>query len=587
MAVAFEAKILILLISSASSQPPDWPLLTKLPTGLEQVPALRGAVASDFQWTPVSSVEGQQILDASIGSELLKEIEKNLGTDILDAKQGYFAELAQMLRPMFDSLDKNEYGHLQHTGVRYVLHRLFVARHGWVINGLDSAGQHFNSSSPVRVFDGKLPLSMQGHFEKQLGGRGFGLKDLVVFAALLEKLISREAVERLFTLYQKLDYPVDKSVSSADMTVIVDVYTSSFILGGDIFTLSRAELLANRDQMWDIYAAWRDVQKFLNELRSEVLGDQTSFSFFDLATLMMKFGERFGQWQNFECVNQKKRLMELEGKEKGCVPISNFYKPMLTSGGKDWHFAETPEYLMALGVVDSRDSANMKVMVPNYLNSPSNCIATSHFYLICCIDECETLLGHVEQFVKGAFAHPQELARIVSNLSSSTEPANRTLTPLQLRRLESIATKHEGKVPIHGRLFMQWMHNVYPRECAYPQLSGSFTPLTPDEWFNAKGAEANASLEEMRIVSETASVTPSVDGQCGRWQDEEELFVTMYDHRRSLRELETDAHTWAATTSVALLCALASLTLAMISALKSLRTSAGRKGTHTHGFVAI
>ena len=55
-------------------------------------------------------------------------------------------------------------------------------------------------------------------------------------------------------------------------------------------------------------------------------------------------------------------------------------------------------------------------------------------------------IRHVEQQVKGPSAHPRELAAIVSSLPSSTERANRTLTSLQLRRLESIAEKHGGKV---------------------------------------------------------------------------------------------------------------------------------------------
>mmetsp|Transcript_1120 Transcript_1120/g.1645 ORF Transcript_1120/g.1645 Transcript_1120/m.1645 type:complete len:585 (-) Transcript_1120:73-1827(-) len=584
MASASEVSFVFFLFSSAASQPADWPLLAKLPMSTERG-ALRGSLGTEFQWTPASSVDGQQIVDPTIGSEFLEEIENGLGTDLLE--HGYYAELAQILRPMFDSLEKNEYGNLQHTGVRYALHRLFVARHGWVIKGLDSAGQHFNSSSPARVFDGKLPPKIQGHFEKLLGGKGFGLKDLVVFGALLEKLISQEAVERLFNVYRKLDFAVDKNVSLASMQVIVDVYTSSFILGVDVFSQTKDELIANKDQMWDIYAAWKDSQAFVRKIRVEVLGDRKAFSFSDLAALMMKFGERFGQWQNFECMNQKKKLMALEDKEKGCVPISNFYKPMLTSDGQDWQFAESVRYLTELGAVDSRDSANMKVMVPNYINAHSNCIATSQFYFICCIDECETLLGHIERQVKGPFADPRELAMIVSNLPSTTELANRSLTPLQMRRLQSIAKKHDGLVPIHGRLFMQWMHMVYPRECSYPHRSGTTNPLTPDQWFTATGQDANASLEEIRQVSSAASVTASIDGQCGRWQDEEELFAAVPTNRRSLRDLESDGHTWAATTSVALLCALASMILAMISALKSLQTSFNKRGKQVHSLMSI
>ena len=32
--------------------------------------------------------------------------------------------------------------------------------------------------------------------------------------------------------------------------------------------------------------------------------------------------------------------------------------------------------------------------------------------------------------------------------------------------------EHGGKVPIHGRLFAQWLHYVFPRDCAFPYKSG-------------------------------------------------------------------------------------------------------------------
>ena len=34
-------------------------------------------------------------------------------------------------------------------------------------------------------------------------------------------------------------------------------------------------------------------------------------------------------------------------------------------------------------------------MVPNYLNPQAHCIASSDYYPVCCIDECEDLLGHI------------------------------------------------------------------------------------------------------------------------------------------------------------------------------------------------
>merc|ERR1740129_1200592 len=58
-------------------------------------------------------------------------------------------------------------------------------------------------------------------------------------------------------------------------------------------------------------------------------------------------------------------------------------------------------------------------------------------------------------------------------MASSTVLAGRTLAPVLVTRLQEIATQHSGLVPLHGRLFAQWMHHAYPRECAYPHVAGT------------------------------------------------------------------------------------------------------------------
>merc|ERR1719252_445633 len=135
----------------------------------------------------------------------------------------------------------------------------------------------------------------------------------------------------------------------------------------------------------------------------------------------------------------KKRLMDLEAGEQGCVPLSNFYKGMLHSGGSDWQFGESLDYLKTNGIIDEFDPDNTKVMIANYVNGPANCIATSQYYAVCCIDECESLMGHIESQVGAPKAGPNELAALIAALPSSTVSANRTLPPSQTHRLQRIA----------------------------------------------------------------------------------------------------------------------------------------------------
>ena len=98
-----------------------------------------------------------------------------------------------------------------------------------------------------------------------------------------------------------------------------------------------------------------------------------------------------------------------------------------------------------------------------------------------------------------------------------------------VRRLEDIAEGHHGTVPLHGRLFAQWMHHAFPRECAYPHVSGTTNPRTPDEWMNETGVDAVATEEEMqqylerqrpRVTAKDEDEEPAM-----LWSTDEELLV--------------------------------------------------------------
>merc|ERR1719482_335660 len=81
-------------------------------------------------------------------------------------------------------------------------------------------------------------------------------------------------------------------------------------------------------------------------------------------------------------------------------------------------------------------------------------------------------------------------------------------------RLEEVASIHNGKVPVHGRLFAQWLHFVFPRDCPFPHEAGTVNPQTPVKYEEALGTDATtASDEEIEqfMNSDTARVSPSPD----------------------------------------------------------------------------
>jgi len=122
----------------------------------------------------------------------------------------------------------------------------------------------------------------------------------------------------------------------------------------------------------------------------------------------------------------------------------------------------------------------------------------------------------VEKRVDGAMADPDVIINLVETHSVFTEDAPPNLSGLR-KRLVSIAERHRGKVPIHGRLFAQWMHHAFPSTCPYPHEAGTTNPQTPDEWMAENGhTDIKASEDEVQAV-----VAQSKNRGFGNWESKD------------------------------------------------------------------
>ncbi|CAK0893111.1 unnamed protein product [Prorocentrum cordatum] len=83
-------------------------------------------------------------------------------------------------------------------------------------------------------------------------------------------------------------------------------------------------------------------------------------------------------------------------------------------------------------------------------------------------------------------------------------------------------------IPLHGRLFKQWMHVAYPRECSFPHVTGTTSPQRAVDWMATTGQEIAATTEEMAQHMETSprharGRGAGLEESCGLWTMEEEL----------------------------------------------------------------
>jgi len=448
------------------------------------------------------------------------------------------AKLEDRLRLTYKSLPKNAAGNLGHQAVRYVLHRFFVQEHGWFIRGLEPNNNTWTSDAKPTSVKEWVPGYLQGLLEKRLGERGTSLHELAALAAALEDLVRREAVGRLQTAYSIHGLPTREAVPEEEVEAVVATYFVMYLLAGNFSASGLQELDRKKLIFSKKYTGWAEAKDWLAKILDPALspGRKGVMDFDGVTGLVSSIGEQYYTFNDLECKSLKSTLRELEGKKAGRVRLSQFYKTGLHS---HWRFNEKAEYLRSLGALDESDPDTPRVIVPNYVMARTNCLEASKLYAICCRNECEDLMGHIEQQVGAEAAYPDQIVSLAAALPSDTVSAPRNLSSVLVKRLREVASRNGGKVPLHGRLFAQWMHHAYPHECPYPHEVGKTNPQTPDEWMKVTGnSESMASTQEMihQVESDTcASDAPHAGSGCGEeedselpWNEAEELLLVQH-----------------------------------------------------------
>jgi len=520
------------------------------------------------QFLAESSVplQEQQIL------QKLKELQLGGDHEHIMPSDARIAKLQQELSTIYTALPKNSRGALRLSTARYVLHRLFVQRHGWHFKGLAPEGDTWDSTSPTHALTNRVPEAVTALFQQHLDKHGLNLKDLATLGALLENMVHSEADVRLAAAFNAWDLPLATKLNLNESTAVLETYMASFVMGSDAQQLrsngmaSKTTMLQKLHDVAEQYPTWPNTQSFLQMIRQEVTPDRANFSFPDLSAVVAEAGERYGRWQSHECSELKHQLLEHEEHPNtGRVRLSEFYAMALHGG--HWQFSESVAYLRQLGALDESDPEVIRVIVPNYILGPSNCIASSGYFAVCCIDECDAKLRALEWSLERSQASPDA---IMAALNVSTSRAVQ-------KKLREVAKHHGGEVPLHGRLFAQWMHHVYPQECPFPHMSGTINPLHPEIFEEEVGQSVGASKEEMQQHLENAKwrKAPNFEeGLCSNmWTMEEELVDPVRDNG--------PASVWprGALRGLALATAVGSLVLTMAKLMTNVRPESWKSST--------
>jgi len=478
---------------------------------------------------------GPAVSTGELDALLQRQFEEAFGSTSR-AGRSNLDDVERSLSQMHAALPKNDNGRLAPSVVRYALHRYFAGRHGWLIRGLEPAGGNWSSSSPAAVAQDRVPSYLQELYEQRLGSRGLNLRELAVLASTMELVVHEASLGWLEAAYRVLQIPTTGRISSEQVGEALSLYMMMFVTGEDLLGTNQSEVLAVRNEIHDIYPAWDETQLWLRDVEQSVSHSRRSrgnpfvggaLPFEEVGRIVDDVHDRYGKWQNAECMDMKERLLALEDtRGSGRVSLARFYS------GRDsaeWQFSESVDYLRQLGALDESDPKRPRVIVPNYIGGANNCLASAGLYDVCCISECEALMGELEREIAAPAASAAHIANAVSRISSSSVDAPRNLTTSLMGRLDEVASRNGGRVPIHGRLFTQWMHHAFPNECPYPHISGSTAPKKPDDWMAESQTDPMVTADERSQHTEATVATHLASEEMEpllQWDSEEELLVS-------------------------------------------------------------
>jgi hypothetical protein len=437
---------------------------------------------------------------------------------------------------MWRVLPKNQKGLVEWRMVRYLAHRYFMQQSSLLVRGFEPMRQ-VNSSDfgSAEILSAKGSSAIDSALESKMSSDGFALQEAAAMIATLEELIFNAETTLLETSYAKERKSTKGGLSHAELSRVMEAYMVHWMIGDDPQAVRL--LLANRTLLKQVLPKWNDVKGFVDGIvKSMEFAAQRNpkpghalaamsnqYSFEDAHNAVGDITKTFASFWENECQLIKDSLVALDTRGTGRVGLKDFYG---ANADGEWRFGESEAYLRELGALDeSSPWLGKQVIIPNYLQGASNCIVSTKHYLVCCVAECEAVLNDVEDAVGAPVASPEQILPLVGNMTDFDDEPPKLDDSLRTQLLR-IADMHGGKVPLHGRLFAQWLHYVFPRECPFPHKAGAHKALSPQQF----GQDYIASDSEVKThaAKRNETVSPMLDelGETqwmSQWSEEEEL----------------------------------------------------------------
>lgn len=462
-------------------------------------------------------------------------------------EHAHFQEVQRILASTFKALPKNSYGRIDAPMLRFTIHRYFSTQYSIAVKGLEpNRNASTDQSVGAEILLDQIPNYVEGLLEGRFGHKGFGLEDVAGMAVALEHLVLGSSTGPLGKAYALRNFSTSMLLNDKQLDDVMELYVLQWLVG-DSIEINAREFMQNRTVIEQSMPQWHEVTEFArgevkrylnarqHKLNPFVSGsEQEMYSFEDVNGMVRGITSGFGHWWEQECQGIKANLVALDPEGRGRAKLSRFYHAAMEG---EWRFGESEAYLRELGALD--DSSywqGPQVLIPNYLLAASNCIVASTFYRVCCVNECEALQKRVEDMVQTPVGNTEDVLRAAEEVFRA-DLRGEQLKPGLREKLQKIADTHQGKVPLHGRLFAQWMHYAFPQECPFPHRSGQARARTPVEFGDGYMASNSEKRRHARKINRTMLLprNASQDESWGmsQWYDEEELLADYAELRSS------------------------------------------------------
>eukprot|EP00933_Yihiella_yeosuensis_P055719 TRINITY_DN5460_c0_g1_i1.p1 TRINITY_DN5460_c0_g1~~TRINITY_DN5460_c0_g1_i1.p1 ORF type:complete len:628 (+),score=132.70 TRINITY_DN5460_c0_g1_i1:144-2027(+) len=469
--------------------------------------------AADGLTPGVCALSGLALGSTAVHVTQSERLERALISEISSALRGSHEELTE------ERLKKTEdeiwplYSTLPHVGgtsgglglpsARYLLHQVFLRKYQWYVRGLNPAGDTHKDASISEALRGHVAGQLLELLGRETGKGGLSLRVLAVFVSMLEHLLHGDERERLKVAWKVHGLKLDDSASQDELISVLEVFVTHYLeqsieSRNGYATASLEQARQQVTTMKKLYDGFDDISSFIYEAVTK-RGPSSNLTV--AITAAEEVLQRYNKVSTALCSSLRSQLTNLPGGKSGKVPLSQ----LRIIGAQDL-LRETDEYLREVGALDERNPQNVSVLIPNYMNGPSNCDGSTSFYDLCCPNLCEARLAKFEGVVA---SNPDvDTVRVVADLLAAMTDVDTSEDDLERLRSMSEAAAAQGNAFLHGYAFNKFLHERFPSECPRPRAEDfSYVDGGADVVPDAHAAFQKAALlERWTLTKEEAAL---------------------------------------------------------------------------------